>query len=64
MVAIAADDAKARAKDNLGRAQGALTVVEEAKRKAKEETTRQEVERMSLLLEIGATKDEVCFLQS
>ena len=40
MVAIAADDAKARAKDNLGRAQGALTVVEEAKRKAKEETTR------------------------
>ena len=34
--------------------------MKEARHKAEAETARLEVERMSLLLEIGATKDEVC----
>ena len=43
--------------DDLARAQGAL-------HKAESETARLEFERMSLLLEIGVVKDEVCSLQS
>ena len=39
-------------------------VAEEARRKAKDETSGLEVERMSLLLELGVAKDEVSFLQS
>ena len=39
-------------------------VAEEAKRKAEAETFRLEVERKSLLLELGAAKDEVSFLHS
>ena len=38
--------------------------VEEARHKAEVETARLEVERTSLLLEIGAAKDKVCSLQS
>ena len=44
MDSIAIGDVKARAKDNLGRAQGALAAAEEAKHKAKEETRCLEVE--------------------
>ena len=50
--------------DDLARVQEALVVVEEAKRKAKAETSRLEVERTSLLLELGAAKDEVSSLHS
>ena len=64
LAAVAAGDAKAWAEDNLARAQGALTTVEEAKRKAEAKSVRLEVEWTSLLLEIGAAKDEVCSLQS
>ena len=42
----------------------AKTWMEEARRKAKAETTRLEVKQTSLLLDIGAAKDEVCSLQS
>ena len=64
MASITAGDAKAWAEDDLAKAQSALAVAEEAKRKAKAESARLEVERTSLLLEIGAAKDEVCSLQS
>ena len=50
--------------DDLAQAQGALAVEEEAKLKVEMETALLEVEWMSLLLEIGAEKDEVCSLQS
>ena len=36
----------------------------EARRKAEAETSRLEVERTSLLLELGAVKDELSFLYS
>ena len=49
MVAVVAGDAKAR--------------MEEAIRKAEAETARLEIKWMSLLLEIGAAKDEVSSLQ-
>ena len=42
----------------------ALVVTEEAKRKVEVETTRLEVKWTSLLLEIGAAKDEVFSLHS
>ena len=42
----------------------ARAVVEEARHKAEAEATRLEVERTSLLLEIGAAKDEVSFIHS
>ena len=44
MAAIVVGDVKARAKDDLGRAQGTLAAAEEAKHKAKEETRCLEVE--------------------
>ena len=50
--------------DDLARAQGVLAAAEEAKRKAEAKTAHLEVEPTSLLLEIGAAKDEVCSLQS
>ena len=48
----------------MARVRDALTVAEEAKRKVKAETIHLEVERMFILLELGAAKDEVPFLQS
>ena len=45
-------------------AQGALVGVEEARRKVEAEATRLEVEWTSLLLEIGAAKDEVSSFHS
>ena len=61
LTAVVAGDTKARAEDGLARVQDTLVVTEEAKHKAeaKAETTHLEVERMSLLLEIKAAKDEV-----
>ena len=50
-------------KDDLARAQRALAATEEAKPKAEDETALLEVKRTSLLLEIGAAKDEVCSRQ-
>ena len=48
----------------MARVQDALVVAEEAKRKAEAEVSRLEVERTSLVLEIGATKDKVSSFQS
>ena len=63
-VAVGAGDVKARVEDDLARAQSSLATVEEAKRKVKIKTSSLEVEGTSVLLEIGAAKDEVCSLQS
>ena len=49
---------------DLARVQDALAAVEEAKHKAKSEASRLDVERTSLLLEIGVAKEEVSSLQS
>ena len=64
LASVTEGDAKAWAEDDLAKAQSTLAIAEEAKRKEKAESTRLEVERTSLLLEIGAAKDEVCSLQS
>ena len=64
LAAVARGDARAWAKDDIARVRDTLEVAEEAKRKAKAETTRLEVERTSLLLELGAEKDEVSSFQS
>ena len=48
--------------DDLARVQSALVIMEEVKCKVEAEAARLEVERTSLLLEIGATKDEVSSL--
>ena len=55
---------KVQAEDELARVQGALAIAEEARRKVEAEVTCLEVEQTSLLLEVGATKDEVSSLQS
>ena len=49
-------------KDDLVRVQDALVVAEEARRKAEVEVAFLKVEQTSLVLEIGATKDEVSSL--
>ena len=59
LAAVATGDAKARVEDDLSRVQAALEIVEEARLKVEAEAARLEVERTSLLLEIGAVKDEV-----
>ena len=59
-----AGDAKVREEDELVRVQGALAVAEEARRKTEAEVASLEVERTSLPLEVGVTKDEVSSLQS
>ena len=62
LAAIMVGDAKEPVEDELARVQDALTVVEEARHMDEAEVARLEVERTSLLLEIGATKDEVSSL--
>ena len=64
LAVVVAGDAKAGVEFDLARVQDALAVSEEARRKAKAEAAHLEVERTSLLLEIGATKDEVSSLHS
>ena len=48
--------------DDLARVQDALVVAKEARRKAEAEVAHLEVERTSLVLKIGVTKDEVSSL--
>ena len=50
-------------KVDLVRIQDTLTVAEEAKRKAEAEAARLEVERMSLLLEIGVTASSILYAE-
>ena len=64
LAASAVGNAKVRAEEDLIRVQAALVAVEEGRPKVEAWTARLEVERTSLLLEIGATKDEVSSLHS
>ena len=64
LAVVAAGNVKAQAVGDLTRVQDTLTAAEEARCKAKVEATRIEVERTSLMLEIGAAKDEVSSPQS
>ena len=68
LAAVEKGDTKALEDDKLARVRDALVVAEEAKHKveaeAEAEAANLEVERTSLLLEIGAAKDEVSSLHS
>ena len=54
---------KMKVESELAKVQNALAVSEEARRKAEDEASRLAVERISLLLELGTSKDEVSALQ-
>ena len=64
LVASAVGDARARAEEDLAKVQKALAAAKEGMRKAEAETAHLKVERTSLLLELGATKDKVSSLHS
>ena len=71
LATVAAGNAKAKAEGDLARvkdvqaaAEEAKTVLEEARHKADAEATCLEVDRTSLMLELGTAKDEVSSLQS
>ena len=64
VVAVTKGDAKVRVDEDLARTQDSHAAIEEAKRKAEAETARLKVDHTSLLLDIGAAKDEVSALQS
>ena len=54
--------ARAAVESELARVQHALAVSEEAKRKKEYEVSRLSIERVSLLLEFGTSKDEMSAL--
>ena len=56
--------AKAKVESKLARVQNALAVVKAARRKAEDEASRLTVERVSLLLELRTSKDEMSALQT
>ena len=64
LAATTTGNAKARVEVDMARVQDALEVAKEARHKAEVEAAHLEVERTSLLLEIGAAKDEVSSLHS
>ena len=64
LAAMAVGEANARAKDELTRARDALAAAEEDGRKLEAEVARLLIERMSLLLELEASRDEVPALHS
>ena len=71
LAAIVAGDERAKLEGDLARVKDALAAVEEARaiaeearRKAESKAVQLEVDQMSLLLELGTTKDEVSSLQS
>ena len=57
LAVVTTSDMKVREEDDLARVQDALVIAEEARRKAEAKVTSLEVERTSLMLEVGATKD-------
>ena len=59
----AAEDAWLKAESKRDTVQQALVVAEEARRKAEEKNGRLTDERLSLLMELGATKDEFVTFQ-
>ena len=64
LIVVAVGDAKARVEDDLSRARDALKTAEEEGRMLGAEVSCLSIERMTLLLELGASKDEVSFLHS
>ena len=58
-----AGNARAKVDFKLARAQNALAIAEEARRKAEDEASRLVFERVSLLLELRTSKDEMFALQ-
>ena len=62
MDADMAGSARAKVESELARVQNALAVVEEVRRKAEDEASHQVVEQVSLLLELGTSKDEMSAL--
>ena len=64
MDADAAGSAREKVESKLARVENALAVLKEAKRKAKDEASCLAVEPVSLLLELGISKDEVSTLQA
>ena len=64
LVATTAGDAKARVEDDLASAREALAAAKEDGRRLEAEVAHLAVERMSLLLELEASKDKVSFLHS
>ena len=64
MDADAAGSARAKVEFELARVQNALAVAEEVRRKAEDEASRLAVERVSLLLELGTSKEEMSALQT
>ena len=64
MDADAGGSVRARVESELARVQNALAVLEEARRKAEDKASHLAVERVSLLLELGTSKDEVSALQA
>ena len=64
LTAITSCDAKARAEDDLTRVLDALVATKEDGRRLEAEVAHLAVERMSLLLELEASKDEVSSIHS
>ena len=64
LTAVVVGDAKARAEDDLIRALDTLVAMEEDGLRLEAKVARLAVERMSLLLELEASKDEVSSLHS
>ena len=64
LAVMAADEAKERVEDELTRARDALAATKEDRRGLEAEVARLSVERMSLLLELEASRDEVSALHS
>ena len=56
---VASEDARRKVESKLDRVQQALAAFGEAWRKAEKEANRPTDERVSLLLELGACKDEL-----
>ena len=64
MDADAVGSVRANVESELARVQNALAVVEEARRMAEDEASHLAVEQVSLLLELGTSKDEVFAFQA
>ena len=64
MDADATGSVRAKVESELDRVQNALAVSKEARRKTEDEASRLAVERVSLLLELGTSKDEVSAFQA
>ena len=58
------ESARAKVESELARVLNALAVSEEARRKADDEASRLATERVSLLLELGTSKDEMSALRN